>query len=78
MAVFEQWLYSSNFDVAVSEGNDDKTEDYFSKLSATALAAWSARGIGAATLTTRADNPTCTSYNATFGLPDVILFTPAR
>ena len=73
-----QWQYSSNFDVAVSEGTDDNTQDYFSKLSASAFAAWSARGLSSASRTTRADNPTCASYNATFSAPDVIFFNPAR
>ena len=77
-AASTQWQYSSDFDVAVSERDDDHTEDYFSKLSGAALAAWSARGVTAATATTRADNPRCTSYNAVFGEPDVILFSPAR
>ncbi len=33
------WKYSSNFDIAVSEGSDDNTVDYFAKLSGPALAA---------------------------------------
>ena len=72
------WMYSSNFDIAVSEGSDDNTVDYFVKLSGLALAAWSARGLSAATPTTRAGNVTCGSYNAIFTAPDVIVFSPAR
>ena len=72
------WLYSSNFDIAVSEGNDENTVDYFGKLSATALSAWRARGLTSAMQTTRAGNISCSGYNAIFTAPDVIIFTPTR
>lgn len=72
------WRYSSNFDIAVSEGSDDNTVDYFAKLSGPALAAWGARGLSAATPTTRPGNVSCGSYNAIFTAPDVILLLPAR
>jgi hypothetical protein len=71
------WQYSSNFDVAVSESNDNETVDYFGKLDATALAAWGARGLTSTTPTTIVSNARCSSYNATFAAPDVILLSPA-
>ena len=72
------WNFSSNFDVAVSEEDDTSTEDYFAKLDGPTFAAWGARGLTAVSPTIRADNPTCSVYNALSGPPDIFFFTPPR
>jgi hypothetical protein len=71
------WQNSSNFDIAVSEGNDNATEDYFSKLSASAFAAWASRGLVSPSQSINAANPTCTSFTSNPGDPDILSFEPA-
>jgi len=68
------WTFSSNFDVAVTEGSDQNTVNYFSKLSATALAAWAARGLTSIAQTINPGNPVCGGYN--LNNADVFLFAP--
>lgn len=72
------WKFSSNIDIAVSEENDDRTEDYFSRLDGPTFAAWGARGVTSLSQTTRAGNVTCSGYNASTGPPDIVFFTPER
>jgi hypothetical protein len=45
------WQFSSNFDVAVIEGDDSVTVDYFAALTSSAFAAWAARGLTSVTQT---------------------------
>jgi|SRR5579871_646488 len=70
------WQNSSNFDIAVADGDDNATENYFSKLSATAFAAWSARGVTSVPQTINPGNPTCASFTSNPGSPDIVSFTP--
>lgn len=72
------WYYSSNFDVAVMDGNDSKSENYFARLSAAAFAAWSARGLTSLSQTANPSNRTCTSYNSDVSNPDIFVFSPSR
>ena len=72
------WQFSSTFDIAVYEGTDTSTVDYFSALSQSALSAWASRGVTSAAQTVNPGNPTCASFNATVPAPDIVSFTPAR
>ena len=72
------WQYSSNFDIAVVEGEDDRSENYFSKLDGPTFAAWAARGVTSVSQTIVPGNPNCTSYNANVGGPGIFVFTPAH
>lgn len=71
------WQNSSNFDVAVSESDDNATENYFAKLSAGAFAAWAARGIFSVPQTLNPGNPNCSSFTSNVGSPDIVSLTPA-
>ena len=64
--------------VAVSESDDNSTEDYFTKLGASAFAAWAARGVSLVAQTINPGNPTCASFASSVGDPDVLSFTPIR
>jgi len=70
------WQNSSNFDIAVSDGDDSHTENYFSKLSAAAFAAWASRGLTSVSDTINPGNPTCSSFRSSVGDADVFSFTP--
>lgn len=70
------WQFSSNFDIAVVEGDDSVTVNYFAKLSASAFAAWAARGVTSVAQTLNPGNPTCPDFSSTIGRPDVVSFTP--
>ncbi len=70
------WQYSSNFDIAVSDGDDSSTENYFAKLDAAAFAAWASRGLTAVSQTINPGNPTCASFGSSIGSPDVFTLTP--
>jgi hypothetical protein len=72
------WQNSSNFDIAVSEGNDNGAEDYFAKLSSSAFAAWGARGLTSVSQTINSGNPTCSSYSSNIGDPGIFSFSQAR
>lgn len=74
----DTWQNSSNFDIAVSDGDDNHTEDYFSKLSAAAFGAWAARGLTSVAQTINAANPVCSAFLSSPGDPDIFLFTPVR
>ncbi len=71
------WYFSSNFDVAVSDGDDSKTENYFARLSPAALAAWNARGVTSVSQTA-ASPQNCSSYSSDIPNPGILLFSPAR
>ena len=58
------WQNSSNFDVAVSDDNDNSTVDYFLKLNVSAWQAWSPRGLTDITQTWVSAPITCPSFNA--------------
>ena len=77
-SVSNMWQNSSNFDIAVYEGDDNSTEDYFAKLDAPTFAAWSARGLTSVAQTINPGNPTCTSFTSNPGSPDIFSFSPAR
>jgi len=75
---YGSWQFSGNFDIAVSEQDDSRTENYFARLDATAFAAWAARGLTSISQTINAGNPTCSSYSSNVGDPGIFVFTPAR
>ena len=70
------WPFSSNFDIAVIEGDDSVTVDYFAKLTASAFAAWAPRGLTFLSQTLFPGNPTCASYSSYIGDPGILSFTP--
>ncbi len=70
------WQNSSNFDIVVTEGNDNSTEDYFAKLSASAFSAWGVRGLTSVAQTINPGNPTCSSFSSNIGAQDIFSFTP--
>lgn len=70
------WQNSSNFDIAVSEGDDNHTENYFSKPSSSAFAAWAARGLSSPSQTINPGNPVCSGFASGVGSPDVFSFSP--
>jgi hypothetical protein len=72
------WQNSSNFDIAVVEGNDDRTEDYFAKLDGPTFAAWAARGVTSIAQTVNPGNPVCPSFTSNIGDRDILSFTPVR
>ena len=72
------WQNSSNFDIAVIDGDDSRTQNYFSKLDAATFAAWSARGITSVAQTINPGNPTCANFLSGVGSPDIISLTPVR
>ena len=72
------WQNSSNFDIAVVEGNDNNTTDYFAKLSPSAFAAWAPRGLTDVSQTINPGNPTCPAFSSNVGSPDIFSFTPVR
>ena len=72
------WPFSSNFDIGVFEGNDADTVNYFAALSATAFAAWAARGVTSVSQTLNPGNPTCSTFGSSIGQPDIVSFTPVR
>lgn len=72
------WYYSSNLDVAVAEGSDSTTENYFTRLSPAALAAWNARGVTSLSQTVTPGNPTCSRYNSDITNPGIFVFSPTR
>jgi hypothetical protein len=47
----DTWKNSSSFDIAVYEGDDANTVDYFAALNTGAMAAWAARGVSSVTQT---------------------------
>ena len=71
------WQFSSNFDIAVFEGDDSATVNYFAKLNASTFAAWSARGVTSVAQTASAGNSTCASYSSDINNPGILSFTPA-
>jgi len=73
----DRWQFSSNFDVAVSDGSDDNTINYFAKLGPSAFGAWGSRGLTSPSQTLAA-NQTCGTYTSNIGDPGVFSFTPAR
>ncbi len=73
----QSWQFSSNFDIAVFEGDDSATVNYFSKLSASALAAWAARGVTSVAQTVNSASTTCASYNSNITDSGVLPFTPS-
>jgi hypothetical protein len=72
------WQNSSNFDVAVVQGNDNTTVNYFSSLTASALAAWASRGLTSVAQTVNPGSPTCQTFASNIGSPDILSFTPVR
>ena len=72
------WQYSSNFDVSVIDGSDSVTFNYFAKLSASAFAAWAARGVTSVAQTNFGSSPTCSSYSSNVGETGILSFTPVR
>jgi len=70
------WQNSSNFDIAVVEGNDDNTEDYFARLSLAAFAAWAVRGVTAVSQTVSPGSPVCSAFSSGIGARDVFSFSP--
>lgn len=72
------WQFSSNFDVSVIEGSDSATRNYFSKLSASAFAAWASRGVTSVAQTDFGSSPTCASYHSNVGEAGILTFTPAK
>ena len=71
-----EWAGSSNFDVAVTEGSDRNTVNYFSKLNAVAFSAWAARGLSFVSQSINPGNPVCAGYNLSNA--DIFLFRPAQ
>ncbi len=72
------WQFSSNFDLSVSDGDDSVTVDYFTKLNASAFAAWAARGLTAVSQTMMPGGPSCGTYSSYIGAPGILTLTPAR
>ena len=72
------WYYSSNFDIAVSDGDYRRTDNYFARLSPAAFAAWGARGLTAVSQTNDGANPTCSSYSSDVGGPGILQLSPPR
>ena len=72
------WQNSSNFDIAVSDQDDSRTENYFAMLGASAFAAWAGRGITSVGQTAKPGNPSCPSYTSQVGDPDIPELAPAR
>jgi hypothetical protein len=72
------WQNSPNVDVAVNDGDDSRTRNYFSSLDGASFAAWSVRGVTSISQTIKPGNPTCASFSAYIGSADVFSFTPAR
>ncbi len=72
------WQNSSNFDIAVVDGNDNSTSDYFANLDGPTFAAWSARGLTSLSQTINPGNPTCANFGSNPGSPDIFSFTPVR
>lgn len=72
------WQNSSNFDIAVIDGDDSRTENYFSRLDAATFAAWSERGITSVAQTISPGNPTCANFLSGVGSRDIISLTPVR
>ena len=72
------WQNSGNSDIAVSDQDDSRTENYFAKLSASAFAEWARRGITAVGQTAKPGNPSCPSYTSQVGDPDIRELAPAR
>ena len=70
------WQYSSNFDIAVFNGDDTNTINYFAALSADAFGVWAARGVTSVAQTLNPGNPTCAAFNSYIGQPDIVAFTP--
>jgi len=52
----------SNFDIAMADGSDDAQVSLFSRMDATVLALWVARGITDVSVVTRSPGPTCTTW----------------
>ncbi len=73
-----QWQNSGNFDIAVIEGDDSRTSNYFVKLDAATFAAWSVRGLTAVSQTFYGGNTACASYSSTIGSPGIFVFSPLR
>lgn len=72
------WYYSSNFDVAVSDGSDSQTENYFARLSPAAFAAWSSRGLTSLSQTVVSSGQNCASYNSDISNPGIFVMSPTR
>lgn len=72
------WQNSSNFDVAVIDGDDSRTVNYFSRLDAATFAAWNGRGVTSVAQTINPGNPTCATFLSGVGSPDVLSLTPVR
>ncbi len=70
------WQNSSNFDIAVFEGDDSNTVDYFAVLSPPAFAAWATRGLTTITQTIVTPAPTCSTYNSNIGDSGILSLAP--
>ena len=74
----QAWQYSSSFDIAVFDGDDSATINYFAKLSTSAFGAWASRGVTSVGQTASSSATTCPSFNADVGQPGILSFTPQR
>lgn len=71
------WRFSENFDISIVDGDDSKGENYFSKLDATAFAAWSARGITSIAQTIAPSPTVCATYSSNVGNPGIVVLKPS-
>lgn len=71
------WQFSSNFDVAVFDGDDGATANYFAKLGASAFAAWGPRGV-TSVAQTAASGGSCTSYSSNVGDAGILSLSPLQ
>lgn len=72
------WLFSSNFDVAVFDGDDSSTKNYFAKLSSSALGAWAARGVTSVAQTLSSGPSTCSTFSSNVGDAGIVTLSPIR
>ena len=73
----QTWQNSSNFDIAVFEGDDSVTVDYFAVLSTSSFAAWATRGLTSITQTIVTPAPICSTYDSNIGNSGILVFTPS-
>jgi hypothetical protein len=72
------WQNSPNIDVAVNNGDDSRTQNYFSSLDGATFAAWSVRGVTSVSQTIKAGAPICANFSGYIGTADVFSFMPVR
>lgn len=72
------WQNSPDIDVAVNDGDDSRTQNYFASLDGPTFAAWSARGVTSLSQTVKPGNVTCANFSGYIGSADVFSFTPVR